>query len=288
MEQGRASRTAVVVCQARAAADGRLAAGRFADPVAAGLLAEDEREPVAQVRLGRPPTGWRQRMAYETVRATSEVIVPRTVAIDDALRAHAAPQLVLLGAGLDDRAWRIAELSNIDVFEVDHPASQADKRARVGDRQAVARTVTFVPADLAVQRLDDALTAAGFRSDVASTWIWEGVIPYLPRRAVIATMRAISVLALEGSRIIVNYQSPSAVARIGRLAARVMSAGRRNPFAGEPIRSTWKPWEIDRLLLRYGFDVTADDDLLTLARGLDMSIREGVSLRTGRVAVADR
>lgn len=288
MEQGRASRTAVVVCQARAAADGRVAVGRFADPVAARLLRPDESVAVDQVRLGQPPTGWQQRLAFETVRASAEVIVPRTVAIDDALRAHGAPQLVLLGAGLDDRAWRMSELAGTDVFEVDHPASQADKRARIGDRPQVARSVTFVPADLTVQRLDDALPAAGFRPDVATTWIWEGVIPYLRRPAVIATMRAIDALALSGSRIIVNYQAPSPLARLGRFAARVMSAGRSNPFAGEPIRSTWQPPELARLLLRYGFAVTADDDLLTLAQGLDMSIRERLSLRTGRVAVADR
>jgi methyltransferase (TIGR00027 family) len=288
MEQGRASRTAVVVCQARAAADGRLAVGRFADPVAARLLRPDESGAVDQVRLGQPPTGWQQRLAFETVRASTEVIVPRTVAIDDALRAHQAPQLVLLGAGLDDRAWRMSELAGTDVFEVDHPASQADKQARIGDLAAVARSVTFVPADLTVRRLDDALTAAGFRPDVATTWIWEGVIPYLDRRAVTATMHVISVLAPAGSRIIVNYQSPSALAWLGRLAARAMSAGRSNPFAGEPIRSTWAPSELGQLLLRYGFAVAADDNLLTLAEGLDMSIRERLSLRTGRVAVADR
>jgi hypothetical protein len=43
VDADRASRTAVLVCQGRAAAHGRIAAGRFADPVAMALLRDSER-----------------------------------------------------------------------------------------------------------------------------------------------------------------------------------------------------------------------------------------------------
>src|SRR5262245_37910236 len=137
MKAGRASRTAVLMCQGRAAADGRYAVGRFADPVAIDLLAENERIPVRQVREAAPPSGWGDRLAFVTVRASAGVIVPRTVVIDDAIRARRNPQLVILGAGLDARAWRLPELAGAEVFEVDHPASQVDKRARVAGMQPV-------------------------------------------------------------------------------------------------------------------------------------------------------
>lgn len=57
-----ASRTAVLVCQGRAAADGLIAPGRFTDPTAVRLLRTDEREIVLRVREGavphvRPPRG---------------------------------------------------------------------------------------------------------------------------------------------------------------------------------------------------------------------------------------
>jgi O-methyltransferase involved in polyketide biosynthesis len=99
------------VCQGRAAAHERLAPGRFSDPTALDLLHADEREPVEQVRTGVVPPGWSARMSFEMVRASAEVMVPRTVRIDDAVRGRTADQLVVLGAGLDGRAWRLAELA---------------------------------------------------------------------------------------------------------------------------------------------------------------------------------
>lgn len=57
-----ASRTAVLVCQARAVADDRLAIGRFSDPVAAHLLRDGERAAVDRARSGTTPDTWRERM----------------------------------------------------------------------------------------------------------------------------------------------------------------------------------------------------------------------------------
>ena len=126
MDRTRASATAVLVAQGRAVADGRLAVGRFADPTARWLLRDDELVDVDVARGEAPPRGWSARIGYEMLRANAEVMAPRTVAIDDAVRAAASPQVVILGAGLDGRAWRMAELGGADVFEVDHPASQRD------------------------------------------------------------------------------------------------------------------------------------------------------------------
>src|SRR6202012_1391361 len=105
------------VAQGRAAADGRAAVGRFSDPVAARLLRPDELSVVEAVRARTPPSDWRSRLEYESVRGCAEVVVPRTVAIDDAVRDRRWSQLVVLGAGLDDRAWRLPDLSATTVFE---------------------------------------------------------------------------------------------------------------------------------------------------------------------------
>ena len=120
MEVGAASSTAVLVCQGRASADGRYAVGRFSDPVAEELLAPDERTVVDRVRSGDVPAQAAERTAYEMVRRSGITMVPRTVAIDEAIREHDAAQLVILGAGLDARAWRMSELAHVTVFEVDH------------------------------------------------------------------------------------------------------------------------------------------------------------------------
>jgi methyltransferase (TIGR00027 family) len=225
------------------------------------------------------------------VRASAEVMVPRTVAIDDAVRARLAPQLVIMGAGLDGRAWRMPELADADVYEVDHPASQQDKRERLGAlRRPLAKSLRFVPVDFTRDRLDPALASAGHQDTVPTTWIWEGVVPYLGRAEVAATMDAVRGRSAPGSRVVVNYQSPSLSAGVGRLAARAMTAlaRRPSPWATEPRRSSWTPTAMRELLDAYGFHVEDDVDLLTLAEGLNLRPRQRGSLRTGRVAVADR
>jgi methyltransferase (TIGR00027 family) len=288
MGRMRASRTAVVVCQGRAAAHG-LTAG-FADPTALPMLRADERVPVEQVRAGTPPQGAGDRLDYETVRASAEVIVPRTVRIDAAIGARPAPQLVILGAGLDGRAWRLDGLAGIDVFEVDHPASQQEKRDRVGGRAPVARTLRYVSVDLARDPLGDALDAAGHRTSAPTTWVWEGVVPYLTRADVTATVAAVAALSAPGSTLVVNYQTPGVSAALGRLAARTLSglARRPSPWRDEPRRPGWTPAALHALLTGHGFAVDTDEDLLTIARTLPMPVRQFRSLQNGRVAVATR
>jgi methyltransferase (TIGR00027 family) len=254
------------------------------------LLRDDERVPVDRVRTGVPPRGWGERVEFELVRASAEVIVPRTIAIDEAVRTRPAPQLVILGAGLDGRAWRMSELAEVEVYEVDHPASQQDKRDRVGSLPPLARTLRYVPVDFARDRLDVALAAAGHQRSMATTWILEGVVPYLTRKEVTATAEVVGAQSAPGSRVIVNYQSPALSAAVGRLVARAMTTLARRPalWAGEPRRSAWTPTAMRDLLTNHGFTVTRDDGLLTLAGQLPMPVRQRRSLRAGRVAVADR
>ncbi|MET8468448.1 class I SAM-dependent methyltransferase [Streptomyces sp. NPDC006422] len=280
-----ASRTAVLVCQGRAAADGRAGTERFADPVAVRLLRDEERVPVDEVRAGTPPKDWRARMTYEGVRACAEVVVVRTVAIDEALCARATGQLVVLGAGLDTRAWRLAGLERTDVWEVDHPASQRDKRERLdADLPTVARSVRFTPVDFAVDDLGAALDAAGHNQDAPTTWLWEGVVPYLTRAEVATTLAALAARTAPGSSLVLNYQAPSAKATAGRLLTRLLG---NSVTAGEPWRSLWKPHRMAALLADHGFRVTSDNHLLAAAEALGTPTRGRSSLRSGRVAVAE-
>jgi methyltransferase (TIGR00027 family) len=287
MPEYRASQTAVLVCQGRAVAHARHATGRYADPTAMVLLRDSERAAVEQVLAGRLPADWNGRMAYEMVLRCGEMMVPRTVAIDDAVRERPTGQVVILGAGLDGRAWRMPELAGADVYEVDQPASQQDKRDRAAALDG--KPPTFVPVDFARDRLGDALAGAGHRAAEPTIWIWEGVVPYLTAGQVTGTVQQIASLSAAGSRLVVNYQERSVAARFGRLIARAMSRtdSRSNPWAAEPWLSTWTPGTMGGLLRRHGFTVIHDDDLRTLAAGLTDATPGQVSFRSGRVAVAD-
>ncbi|MQY21003.1 class I SAM-dependent methyltransferase [Nocardia macrotermitis] len=284
-----ASRTAVLVCQGRAVGDGRLAVGRFADPVAVQLLRDDERAEVASARAGEVPSGWRARMRYEMLNATAAVLVTRTVAIDDAVREAGNPQLVVLGAGLDARAWRMAELAGTVVFEVDHPASQGDKRARAEGLAAVAKSVGFVPVDFGRDALGPALAAAGHDPAVATTWIWEGVLPYLTNAQVESTLAVVAERSAVGSRLVATYPVHNRVAVLGRRALRVFSrlTGGKDPLEHERHISAWTPEQMGALLSGYGLTITADRDLHDIVRELGISARESRFYGLGRIAVAD-
>lgn len=278
------SRSAIIVCQGRAAAHGRIAPGRFSDPVAELLLRPDEMVPVLQVRDGTPPKGWRDRFVYEMARGSAEILVPRTVAIDDAIRAGETEQVVILGAGLDARAWRMSELAGSAVFEVDLPATQRDKRERaagLGGRQPV-----YVPVEFGRDDLRAALTASGHRAEAATTWVWEGVIPYLTRDEVRATAADVVALSGPGSRVIVNYQADSPAGKAAVISIRIFTAIARNgsPWRTEPWRSLWTPQRIAAAFP--GFTVIGDSDLLAVAESLGVVPRDRRSLVNSRLMVA--
>src|SRR5262249_23949664 len=178
------------------------ASGRFSDPAAVRLLAGEEREAVARARSGVAPSGWRDRMEDEMLTATTAVLVTRSGVIDDAIRTATNPQRVLLGAGLDGRAWRMAELSGVEVFDVDRPASQRDKRDRVAGLEAQARSVSYVPVEFGRGALGPALATAGYQDEVPTTWIWEGVLPYLSQLEVEVTVDVVAERSAPGIRLI--------------------------------------------------------------------------------------
>jgi len=295
---GGASRTAVFVCQGRAAAHGRLALDRFSDPIAERLLRQDELAPVRAVRaatrddLPIRTTGAAARMSVEAVRAVAQVVVPRTVVIDDAVTAAvtaaAGAQAVLVGAGLDTRPWRLAALSDVTVFSVDHPASQADARDRATGLIPVARRLVFIPVDLTTSGLGPALASAGHDRASRTVWVWEGVVPYLARSDIEATVRALADRSAPGSVLVVNYQTPSLVAALGRRVAILTGRlFRVEPFtADEPWRSLWTPPDMAHLLAEHGFTTQRDVNLFQVAQHIGSPTRHSRSLRNGRVAVA--
>ena len=72
-------------------------------------------------------------------------------------------QYVILGAGLDSFAYRRPDsMRHVEVFEVDHPASQAWKRQRVAELGIpVPATLHYIPVDFEKQTLTDGLAAGG-------------------------------------------------------------------------------------------------------------------------------
>lgn len=134
--------------------------------------------------------------------------VVRTRLIDDLVRAAlagACDQLVLLGAGYDTRGLRIA---GGPVFEVDHPATQERKRARLG---AVPDRVHFVPVDFEHDDLRASLRAAGFHEGEPVCVVWEGVFSYLTVEAIDTTLASMTAACGPGSRLVLTYIDQAAL-----------------------------------------------------------------------------
>ena len=278
MKPGRESQTAVMVAAARAAAHGRTTGVDFDDPTALALLPDDARRRVEEFRAGVVPKDSRGRVARAFLDRRAKMMVARTVAIDEAVRAAGAPQVVILGAGLDGRAWRMAELRDVTVFEVDHPDSQREKQARAARLTRMAREVRFVPVDFARDRLDDALAAAGHDPARATTWVWEGVVMYLERSEIEAALAVIQRRSAPGSRLVVMYLSRSLLLPlIAFLVRRV----------GEPLRSLFTPDQMRALLARYGLTVARDEGLPAIAARLSPELaRDTRVMRHMRIATA--
>src|SRR5690349_9888303 len=127
----------------------------FHDPTARVFLNAKGKQSLAKVE--QAARSRKRSMALEMARAMADMIALRTAAIDTAVRdaiAAGAKQLVVLGAGYDGRAWRMPELTGVKVFEVDHPATQGFKRARLSELPPSKGIVTFVSMNFETESLD--------------------------------------------------------------------------------------------------------------------------------------
>lgn len=165
-------------------------------------------------------------------------------ALDEGFR-----QIVVLGAGYDSRAWRLAR-PGVVFYEIDLPMTQADKRTRAPEGGP-----TYVPADVTESSLGESLMAAGFRSEEPTAFTAEGLTMYLTEQQVTSLLGLLSSLSGPGSRLAVNFgvgfeQQGSQRGRVGR---RIMAAGgeelrfRLTP-ADAPDFMTTTGWTINELL----------------------------------------
>ncbi len=246
------SQTALVVAMMRALADrGFTRAEGFRDPIAERLLPRPWRIALGWVAR------WLERMP-PPVRAHAiaqfDVVARRTVMIDRAVPSGCS-QLVILGAGLDTRAFRMQELAHAAVFEVDHPSTQQVKRAKVATLPLAARALHFVPLDFERDTLAASLDAAGHQREIATTWISEGVVMYLTLAALRAQLRSVHALSAPGSVLIVNYHEPARGRGHGVFA--------RNPMLtrllGEPQLGLRARSEMVSEVERAGFRMLRDD-----------------------------
>jgi methyltransferase (TIGR00027 family) len=262
MIEGKPSTTAVWVAWARGMF-GRTRDAIVDDAIAERLVPEPYRSLIALARRSPAFVGVVEKVAATISGGRSRHLPLRTRAIDDALVDavdRGAQQIVILGAGLDARAWRLAELSSTIVFEVDHPTMQAYKRSQITREIPRAREVRFVAVDLERDDLERSLEGAGHDASRPTAFIWEGVTMYLTADAIAATLGAMRARSVATSTAIVTYFEPATRSRVESALLRVLS------FIGEPIVSAFSRDEIAALFSRFDFDARSDEGDLEWSR----------------------
>lgn len=212
----------------------------LADPIAERLLGADGR---TRLDAGR------QRGREGEVAALRTHVLLRSRYAEERL-AEAAQrgvrQCVILGAGYDSFAYRQpAWARNLRIFEVDHGATQADKRQRLeAAGVAIPDNLEFVAIDFERTSLEAGLRASRLDFSTPTFFSCLGVFVYLTRPSIDAIFRLVASFPA-GSEIAFTF-SPSNRSGFSNVAA---AAG----AAGEPWLTRLSADEVNRDLTALGF-----------------------------------
>ena len=193
-------------------------------------------------------------------------VLCRHAFIDEHLLAalgEGAEQVVVLGAGYDSRAYRLApELGERPVFEVDLPPLSRAKAALVAKRPDLFghATVRRVEIDFRTQSLPDRLQDKGFVMGRPTFVVWEGVAPYLTPEAVDGTLAALRECCGPGSTLALDLWD--GVGGTGPLAPVRRFAAFSLAWIGEPIAFGLRSSDAPAFFADRGWDVS---DLATAA-----------------------
>lgn len=181
------------------------------------------------------------RMAERRVPGMYFFEIARTRHMDAVVQAEVGrgvSQLVLLGAGYDSRAYRMAgELRDATVYEVDLPVMSEIKRRKVaGIPGQTPANVRYVEIDFTTQDLQERLGASGYDRSAPTLFVWSGVAPYLPEEAVEEVLRFVAAQGSPETSVVFDYCFREALTGEGPYES-------ARPFLerlarmGEPLRS---------------------------------------------------
>jgi methyltransferase (TIGR00027 family) len=220
----------------------------FDDPLALTILGAKEAQALrADLERFRNPIAQGLRSA---------VVVRSRLAADEwaAAAQRGVRQCVILGAGLDTSAYREPQPPG-RVFEVDLPATQAWKQARLREAGiALPPSLSFVPVDFETVTLAEGLGDAGFDLSAPAFFSWLGVTMYLDEAAVVETLRFIAGCG-RGSTLLFDYVMPLATLPPPMRSAMEQMAAQLAE-RGEPWKSYFDPQALGDTLARLGFSTS--------------------------------
>jgi methyltransferase (TIGR00027 family) len=182
-------------------------------------------------------------------------VVGRERYVDDYLIAglrDGLDQVVLLGAGFDSRAYRIPGIEKTRVFEIDQPATQELKLARLKRViNPLPAYVTFIPVDFNTQTLGGQLLAHGYNERGKTLFIWQGVTYFLTQQGVNGSLAFIANHSGPGSSVIFDYFYNETLRDTTRIDLKMMRKAAR--MTGEEYLFGIDEGQVDSFLTRRGF-----------------------------------
>jgi methyltransferase (TIGR00027 family) len=217
----------------------------------------DDRFALQLAGPGWAPVMAASRAAFRpaALRQSRASIVARSRYAEDRLLGGGYRQYVILGAGLDSFAWRRADLIGwLQLFEVDRPASQAQKLARITELGLpVHDGHVFAAVDFEAESLRDGLDRAGLDWSQPTFFSCLGVLIYLTADAIDATLQIVRECGA-GSEIVVSYDVPDAfLDDIAREMVAIEAS--QVTAAGEPYTTRMSPAQAEELLRSAGLEV---------------------------------
>lgn len=163
-------------------------------------------------------------------------------------------QYVILGAGFDTFAFRNKELLNkIDVFELDHPATQEFKLNRIKKAGwEIPKNLHFIPVDFSKDNFIEKIKKSPFDVNKLSFYSWLGVTYYLSREEILDTLKSIGSISQKGSSIIFDY-ADEGIFDDKKTTRRVKNMLFAAMQSGEPMKSCFKCKELISDLEKAGF-----------------------------------
>lgn len=272
MEENQASRTALFSAYLRGYHSENVDPKIFNDFLANKLLTSEERDTFDKFLLSG-------LMAYEPKLAASfpdqasalaftmqvipgpPQILSRARFTEDLLEeaiTQGVRQYIFLGAGLDTFSFRKSELKRLQVYEIDHPATQNFKLQRLSELKWEIPTQThFVSADLTKEKLVDALARTSYDTKTLSFFNWLGVSYYLSYDEALSILSNIADISPAGSLVVFDYLDSDALSSdkaAPRIQGMIFGAKQMN----EPIKTGFDPSTLDKELNKIGLHLRED------------------------------
>jgi methyltransferase (TIGR00027 family) len=199
-----------------------------------------------------------------------EYMIARTAFFDRVfLRAleNQVPQIVLLGAGYDTRAYRYSKVNSTSkIIELDIAPTQNKKRDCLQKaRIDIPDRVNLVPIDFNQESIRDVLAKVGYENTKESLFLWEGVTYYLDSGAVAETLEFVSH-AIQNSAIAFDYGVTASAETIDQYGVKEFYQSMQKHHQDESVMFTIADGKAEAYLEQRGLEITRHLDNAEIER----------------------